>query len=82
MAYVNNYLVTYSKGIFYLELKQNRPKGEETVGLFFLQPEDAKGLMKALRMMMDEYEKQYGEVKAPRLEEARQPPKPEWKGYA
>jgi hypothetical protein len=82
MSYVNSYSVNYTKGIFYLELRQNRPDGDETVGIFFLRPEDAKGLMLALRMMMDNYQKQYGEVEAQKIvRETGQPPKSEWKGY-
>lgn len=84
MSYVNSYSVTYSKkNEFYLELKQNRPEEQVTVGTFFLPPKDAKGLMLALKTMVDDYEKEYGEIEAPQIERtSMEPPKSDWKGFA
>ena len=83
MSYVNGYSVTYSKkNEFYLELRQNRPEELVTVGNFFLSPKDAKGLMLALKTMIDEYEKEQGEIEAPQIERTKsESPKSEWKGF-
>ena len=83
MSYVNSYSVTYSKkNEFYLELGQNRPEEQVTVGAFFLTPKDAKGLMLALKTMIDEYEKEHGEVEASQIERTDlEAPKSEWKGF-
>jgi hypothetical protein len=84
MSYVNVYSVTYSKkNEFYVELKQNRPEEQVSVGAFFLLPQDAKGLMLALKMMIDEYEKEHGEIEATQIERTNtEPPKSDWKGFA
>ena len=83
MSYVNSYSVTYStKNEFYLELKQNRPAEAVIVGAFFMLPRDAKGLMLALKTMIDDYEKEHGEIEASQIERTSEPQNPDWKGYA
>ena len=84
MSYVNSYSVTYSKkNEFYLELRQSRPEEQVNVGSFFMLPQDAKGLMLALKTMIDEYEKEHGEIEATKVERTgTEPPKSEWKGFA
>lgn len=84
MSYVNSYSVTYSKkNEFYLELRQNRPEEQVSVGAFFLLPQDAKGLMLALKTMLDDYEKEHGEIEAAQIERtSTEPPKSDWKGFA
>ena len=84
MSYVNAYSVTYSKkNEFYLELRQSRPEGQVNVGSFFLLPQDAKGLMLALQTMIQEYEKEHGEIEATKIERTgTEPLKADWKGFA
>ncbi len=81
---MNGYSVTYSKrNEFYMELRQNRPEEQMNVGVFFLLPQDAKGLILALKTMIDEYEKEHGEIEAPSIErKSTEPQKPDWKGFA
>jgi hypothetical protein len=81
---VNAYSVTYSKkNEFYLELRQSRPEEQVTVGAFFLPPTDAKGLMLALKTMIDEYEKENGAIEAAKIERTgTEQPKSDWKGFA
>jgi hypothetical protein len=83
VSYVNAYSVTYSrKNEFYLELRQSRPEEQVSVGAFFLLPTDAKGLMLALKTMIEEYEKEHGEIEATKIERTGTQPKSDWKGIA
>jgi hypothetical protein len=84
VSYVNSYTVTYSKkDEFYLELRQDRPEEHLAVGSFFMRPEDAKGLMLALKTMVDDYEKEHGAIEATKIERTdTEPPKSDWKGIA
>jgi len=84
MSYIDKFVIHCKKAIFHIELRQIRPKGEVSIGLFYAQPEGAKSFMLALKNMVEEYEKQFGEIPV------SEPMKPvtigkekesQWRGY-
>jgi hypothetical protein len=87
LSYANSYLVSYTRKEFYVELRLDGPREKGIVGVFFMRPETAKGLKEALGLMISGYEKEYGQVESPILEETgektgAEPPKSTWKGIA
>jgi len=72
MSYINSYYVTYSKDIFYIELRCRGPKDENVVTKVYVNPFNAKGLMKALSKMITDYENNYGELPEPEIERLKE----------
>jgi len=81
MSYVDVTTTHISEDVFFIELKQNAPKGLETVGKFIMLPKNAKAFCKSLQLLIEQYETKHGKITE--VEVRKVDPKkegPEWKG--
>lgn len=69
MVYVNSYYVTYKTDEFYTELITDSSRHEPTAVEAHMGPTTAKGIMRALEVMVKKYEKRYGELPKPKIEQ-------------
>ena len=81
--YANSYYVTFKRDEFYIQLRLTNPEGEKNLLGVYLSPWNAKGLMKALKTMVEKYERSFHPIGEPKLAKERKDAKKfEKKGFS
>ncbi len=81
--YANGYYVTYKRDEFYVQLRLASPDGERNLLGVYVSPWNAKSLMKALKVMVEKYEHDYGPLEEPKVaRERKERKKFEKKGFS